>query len=62
MHPFWFLGLPEDALMAAAGPASRSTNENPGDLNRFLQAQIAGDPSAYSRAIPELRAGRKRSH
>lgn len=62
MHPFWFLDLPEDALMAAAVPASRSTNENPTGLNRFLQAQNAGDPSAYSRAITELRAGRKRSH
>jgi len=32
------------------------------DLSRFLSAQNAGDPSAYERALAELRAGRKRSH
>jgi uncharacterized protein (DUF1810 family) len=29
---------------------------------RFLEAQDAGHPSAYDRALAELRAGRKRSH
>ena len=29
---------------------------------RFLEAQNAGHPSAYDRALAELRAGRKRSH
>ena len=29
---------------------------------RFLDAQNAGSPSAYDRAMAELRAGRKRSH
>jgi uncharacterized protein (DUF1810 family) len=48
--------------MAAALPSNRSTGDAPADLNRFLQAQNAGDPSAYGQAIAELRAGRKRSH
>jgi uncharacterized protein (DUF1810 family) len=29
---------------------------------RFLTAQKAGNPSAYKRALAELKAGRKRSH
>jgi uncharacterized protein (DUF1810 family) len=29
---------------------------------RFLEAQDSGHPSAYDRALAELRAGRKRSH
>ena len=32
------------------------------DLSRFISAQNAGHPSAYDRALSELRAGRKRSH
>ncbi len=32
------------------------------DLSRFISAQNAGDPSAYDRALAELRAGRKRSN
>jgi len=32
------------------------------DLSRFISAQNAGHPSAYDRALAELRAGRKRSH
>ena len=31
-------------------------------ISRFLKAQNAGHPSAYDRALAELRAGRKRSH
>ena len=31
-------------------------------ISRFLEAQNAGHPSAYDRALTELRAGRKRSH
>jgi uncharacterized protein (DUF1810 family) len=31
-------------------------------ISRFLEAQNAGHPSAYDRALAELRAGRKRSH
>jgi len=43
-------------------PLQQVHGRKPTDLTRFLQAQNAGDPSAYSRAIAELRAGRKRSH
>lgn len=32
------------------------------DLDRFHAAHNAGSPSAYSRALAELRSGRKRSH
>ena len=32
------------------------------DLDRFHAAQSAGSPSAYERALAELRSGRKRSH
>ncbi len=32
------------------------------DLDRFNSAQAAGSPSAYDRALAELRSGRKRSH
>ena len=32
------------------------------DLDRFHAAQNAGSPSAYNRALAELRSGRKRSH
>lgn len=32
------------------------------DLDRFHAAQSAGSPSAYNRALAELRSGRKRSH
>ena len=32
------------------------------DLSRFISAQNAGHPSAYNRALAELRSGRKRSH
>ena len=32
------------------------------DCSRFNSAQDAGQPSAYNRAITELRSGRKRSH
>ena len=32
------------------------------DLTRFISAQNAGHPSAYDRALAELRLGRKRSH
>ena len=32
------------------------------ELNRFHSAQNGGHPSAYDRALAELRAGRKRSH
>jgi uncharacterized protein (DUF1810 family) len=32
------------------------------DCSRFLVAQNAGQPTAYDRAMAELRAGRKRSH
>ena len=32
------------------------------DLDRFHAAQNAGSPSAYNRALAELRNGRKRSH
>ena len=32
------------------------------DCSSFLAAQNAGNPSAYDRALAELRAGRKRSH
>jgi len=31
-------------------------------ISRFLEAQNASHPSAYDRALAELRAGRKRSH
>jgi uncharacterized protein (DUF1810 family) len=31
-------------------------------ISRFLEAQNAGHPSVYDRALAELRAGRKRSH
>ena len=31
-------------------------------ISRVLEAQNAGHPSAYDRALAELRAGRKRSH
>jgi uncharacterized protein (DUF1810 family) len=31
-------------------------------ISRFLEAQNADHPSAYDRALAELRAGRKRSH
>lgn len=31
-------------------------------ISRFLEVQNAGHPSAYDRALAELRAGRKRSH
>jgi uncharacterized protein (DUF1810 family) len=31
-------------------------------LSRFLPAQNDGNPSAYDRALAELRADRKRSH
>lgn len=32
------------------------------DLDRFHSGQTAGHPSAYDRALAELRSGRKRSH
>jgi uncharacterized protein (DUF1810 family) len=32
------------------------------DLSRFISAQNAGSPSAYDRALADLRSGRKRSH
>jgi uncharacterized protein (DUF1810 family) len=32
------------------------------DLDRFHTGQSAGSPSAYERALAELRSGRKRSH
>lgn len=32
------------------------------DLDRFHAGQSAGSPSAYDRALAELRSGRKRSH
>ena len=32
------------------------------DFSRFISAQNAGHPSAYDRALAELRSGRKRSH
>ena len=32
------------------------------DCSRFLVAQNTGQPTAYDRALAELRAGRKRSH
>jgi uncharacterized protein (DUF1810 family) len=31
-------------------------------VDRFISAQNAGNPSAYDRALAELRTGRKRSH
>ena len=31
-------------------------------ISRFLEAQNAGHPSAYDRALSELRSGHKRSH
>lgn len=48
--------------MPTTFPSNRSIGDGPADLERFVQAQNAGTPSAYSRAIAELRAGRKRSH
>ena len=32
------------------------------ELERFISAQNAGNPSSYQRALAELKAGRKRSH
>jgi uncharacterized protein (DUF1810 family) len=32
------------------------------DLTRFYSAQNTGHPTAYDRALAELRSGRKRSH
>ncbi len=32
------------------------------ELERFISAQDAGNPSSYERALAELKAGRKRSH
>jgi uncharacterized protein (DUF1810 family) len=36
--------------------------DDPYDLARFVAAQEAGSPSAYDRALGELRAGRKETH
>ena len=35
---------------------------HPIELARFINAQDTGQPSAYERAMAELRSGRKRSH